>query len=130
MKKNAPQALNCPAYLVRHFADGQAALREAEKSKAKVFLVSAPDAAAREGALWFKALSESLREKFPEARFLALLDCGDSPGFLLEAVSLGGMGVIFTGKGKHTKALGQIAEKANVPFFTTRPKTSAPPDQL
>jgi hypothetical protein len=84
-------------------------------------LASAPDAGGYVGPGWFKGLVAAAREAVPEARFSALLDCGDNVGAALAAIRAGIEGVVFTGRPDVAHRLGDIAVQHGVRFETSRP---------
>jgi delta 1-pyrroline-5-carboxylate dehydrogenase len=86
-----------------------------------VVLVSAADAGIYTGPGWFGALVEAAREAVPEARFSALLDCGDRPGAALAAIRAQVEGVIFIGRDDVADRLADIARQHGVSFVTERP---------
>ena len=86
-----------------------------------MILVSAADAGIYAGPGWFAALIEAAREAVPNARFSALLDCGDRPGAALAAIRAQVEGVIFTGRDDVADRLADIARQHGVGFVTERP---------
>jgi hypothetical protein len=73
------------------------------------------------GPGWFKGLVAAAREAVPEARFSALLDCGDNVGAALAAIRAGIEGVVFTGRPDIARRLADIAAQHRVHFETDRP---------
>ena len=71
--------------------------------------MSPPGAAAYWGALYFQSLMRLAAEAVPDARFTALLDCGDRPGDVLAALRQGIAGVVFHGSGEVRDKLAAIA---------------------
>ena len=65
---------------------------------------------------------EAAREAVPEARFSAILDCGDSAGAAQAAFRAGVEAVIFTGRADVAERLAAIAQQAGVSLLTTRPQ--------
>jgi len=86
-----------------------------------VVLASPPDAGGYVGPGWFKGLVAAAREAVPEARFSALLDCGDSVGAALAAIRAGSEGIVFTGRPDVARRLADIAGQHRVHFETDRP---------
>ena len=85
-------------------------------------LVSAPYAGGYVGPGWFAALTAAARDAVPEARFSALLDCGENVGAALAAIRAGVEGVIFTGRTDVARRLADIARQHGVQFETSRPQ--------
>jgi hypothetical protein len=85
-----------------------------------VTLASAPSAGGYAGPGWFRELIEAAREAVPEARFSALLDCGDEAGTVLAALRAGVEGVIFTGRADVAARLADIARQRGARFETAR----------
>ena len=86
-----------------------------------VVLASAPHAGGYVGPGWFVAVVTAVREAVPEARFSALLDCGDDVGGALAAIRAEVKGVIFTGRTDVARRLADIARQHKVRFETSRP---------
>ena len=84
-------------------------------------LVSAPYAGGYVGPGWFAALTAAARDAVPEARFSALLDCGENVGAALAAIRAGVEGVIFTGRTDVARRHADIARQHGVQFETSRP---------
>jgi len=61
------------------------------------------------------------REAAPDARFSAILDCGDQAGAALAAIRAQIEGVIFTGRADVASRLADIARQHGVRLETTRP---------
>ena len=81
---------------------------------------SAPDAGGSVGPGWFGALIAAAREAVPEARFSALLDCGDNVGAALAAIRSEIEGVVFIGRADVAGRLADIARQHGVRFETDR----------
>jgi delta 1-pyrroline-5-carboxylate dehydrogenase len=96
-------------------------LTAALRADRPVVLASAPDAGGYAGPGWFAALITAAREAVPEARFSALLDCGDSVGAALAAIRAQVEGVIFTGRVDVARRLADLAAQHGVRFETSRP---------
>ncbi len=110
-----------PAVVVHTLAHAVGALKAAAVATRSVILFSAADAGIYAGPGWFAALIEAAREVVPNARFSALLDCGDQPGAALAAIRAQVEGVIFTGRADVADRLADIARQHGVGFVTERP---------
>jgi hypothetical protein len=86
-----------------------------------VVLASAPEAGIHAGPGWFRALVEAARGVVPDARFSAILDCGDQAGAALAAIRAQIERVIFTGRADVANRLADIARQHGVRLETTRP---------
>jgi hypothetical protein len=84
-------------------------------------LISAPDAGGYVGPGWFGALVAAAREAVPQARFSALLDCGENVGATLAAIRAEVEGVVFIGRQDVGRRLADIATQHRVRFETSRP---------
>lgn len=84
-------------------------------------LASAPGAGSYVGPGWFGALVRAAREAVPDARFSALLDCGDDVGAALAAIRSEIEGVVFTGRADVARRLADISRQHGVQFVTDRP---------
>src|SRR5882762_2429081 len=98
-----------------------AALTAAAKAGCPVVLASAPGAGSYVGPGWFGALVAAAREAVPEARFFALLDCGDDIGAALAAIRSEIEGVVFTGRADVARRLADIARQHSVRLVLHRP---------
>jgi hypothetical protein len=110
-----------PVIIIHSLIQAIAALRAAASAKRAIVLASAPDAGGCVGPGWFGALVAAARQAVPEARFTALLDCGDSVGTALGAIRAEVEGVIFTGRADAAGRLADIARRHGVAFETKRP---------
>jgi hypothetical protein len=72
--------------IVIHSRDDACAALAAAGAGASVLLHSAPGAGAYAGVGWFERLIAAARAEFPHVAVTAVLDCGDAPGAVLEAV--------------------------------------------
>jgi hypothetical protein len=110
-----------PVIIVHSLGHAVAALTAAAKAGRAVVLASAPGAGSYVGPGWFGALVDAAREAVPEARFSALLDCGDDVGAALAAIRSEVEGTVFTGRADVGRRLGDIARRHGVRFVTDRP---------
>jgi hypothetical protein len=78
-----------PVLIIHDLAQAVAALAAAEATSTAIQLESAPGAAGYAGAGWFAAVIEAARATHPQARVLAVLDCGAEPGLALGAIREG-----------------------------------------
>ncbi|MGC2202276.1 MAG: hypothetical protein WA633_19335 [Stellaceae bacterium] len=108
--------------IVHSLSHAVAALTAASRAGREILLASAPDAGGYTGPGWFKALAAAAQEAVPEARFSALLDCGDNVGAALAAIRAEVDGVIFTGRADVTRRLADIARQHGVRFEILRPR--------
>jgi hypothetical protein len=97
------------------------ALKAGVRSGRSIILSSAPEAGIYVGPGWFRALVEAAREAVPDARFLAILDCGDQAGAALAAIRAQIGQVIFSGRADVASRLEDIARQHGVRLETTRP---------
>jgi hypothetical protein len=74
-----------PAVVVHGLDDALAALSPG----LPVLLLSAPNAAAFMGCLWWRALVDAARRASPDTETADALDCGDSPGYAMAALREG-----------------------------------------
>jgi hypothetical protein len=110
-----------PIIVIHSIDHAVGALAAAARVGRPIILASAPDAGGYVGPGWFAALMREARETVPEARFAALLDCGDSAGAALAAVRAEIEGIIFTGRGDVARRLADIARQHGVRLETERP---------
>jgi hypothetical protein len=87
-------------------------------------LASAPEAGGYAGPGWFGSVVAAARKAVPEARFAALLDCGDNVGAALAAIRSQVEGLVFTGRADVACRLADIARQHGVRFETARPVAS------
>ena len=109
-----------PVIIIHSLTQAIAALRAADSAKRAIVLASAPDAGGYVGPGWFGALVAAARQAVPDARFTALLDCGDNVGAALAAIRAEVEGVIFTGRADAARRLADIARQHGVAFETER----------
>jgi len=83
--------------IVHSLDQAVAALKAAARTGRPIVLSSAPDAGIYAGPGWFGAVVAAAREAVPDARFSAILDCGDQAGAALAAIRAQIERVIFTG---------------------------------
>jgi len=110
-----------PVVIVHSLGQAVAALTAAAQAGRPVALISAPGAGSYVGPGWFGALVAAAREAVPEARFSALLDCGDDVGAALAAIRSEIEGILFTGRTDVACRLADIARQHGVRFVTDRP---------
>ena len=109
-----------PVIIIHSLAQAIAALNVAARAGRAIVLASAPDAGGYVGPGWFGALIAAAREAVPEARFSALLDCGDNVGAALAAIRSEIEGVVFIGRADVAGRLADIARQHGVRFETDR----------
>ena len=81
------------AIIIYSLEHAEAALKAAVDVDVDVTLISPPGAAATMGATVFRDIVAKAAERFPQARFKSILDCGDEPGMALGAFRHGIKGV-------------------------------------
>ncbi|MGH7047760.1 MAG: hypothetical protein ACREE2_15375 [Stellaceae bacterium] len=120
--RECDDARDAPPVIVVHALDhAVGALKAAARRDRPIVLLSAPEAGIYVGPGWFRALAEAARDAVPEARFSAVLDCGDEAGAALAAIRAGIECVLFTGRPEIARRLGDIARQHNVRLATERP---------
>lgn len=82
-----------PVIVIHSLDHAKAALGAAAELGVPVTLISAPGAVAYLGATVFRDIARQAAQAFPDARFDAVLDCGDEPGLALGAMRHGVPGV-------------------------------------
>ena len=110
------------AVVIHSLAHAKAALAAAAAEGVAVELWSAEGAAAYAGAGWFKAVLEAARREVPGARFTAVLDCADLPGYALGAFRIGIEAVCFRGAAKIAAKLADIAAQEGRRCLRRRPR--------
>jgi hypothetical protein len=110
-----------PVIIIHSLPQAIAALKAAASARRSIVLASAPDAGGYVGPGWFGALVLTARQVAPEARFSALLDCGDNVGAALAAIRADVEGIVFTGRGDVVRRLADIARQHGIRFETSRP---------
>ncbi len=112
---------DAPVIVTHSLAHAIGALKAAARTGRPIILFSAPEAGCYAGPGWFRALVEAARETVPEARFSAILDCGDQAGAALAAIRAEIECVLFTGRPDVARRLADIARQHRVRFETMRP---------
>jgi hypothetical protein len=120
-EERSDEAISDPVIIIHSIDHAVGALAAAARVGRPIILASAPDAGGYVGPGWFAALMRKARETVPEARFAALLDCGDSAGAALAAVRAEVEGIVFTGRGDVARRLADIARQHGVRLETERP---------
>jgi hypothetical protein len=120
-RRLSPMPPSDPVIIVHALGHAVAAVKAAAAARRQVTLLSAPGAGGYAGPGWFRELVEAAREAVPEARFSALLDCGDEAGAVLAAFRAQVEGVVFTGRADVAKRLADIARQRGARFETARP---------
>ncbi|HXP04714.1 MAG TPA: hypothetical protein VN808_11380 [Stellaceae bacterium] len=110
-----------PVIVVHSLTHAVAALQAAAAADRDIILLSAPNAGIYAGAGWWKALIDAAREAQPEAKSLAILDCGGDAGAMQAALRAGIEAVIFTGRADVAERLAAIAEARGSRLLTARP---------
>lgn len=72
--------------VVHSLAHARAALKAAAELQCPLLLASAPAAAGYAGVAWFGELIAAAQAEHPDVALTALLDCGDAPGRVMEAL--------------------------------------------
>ncbi|HMD66653.1 MAG TPA: hypothetical protein VKG22_08415 [Stellaceae bacterium] len=109
-----------PVIIVHSLGQAIAALAAAARAGRPLALVSAPDGGGYVGPGWFEALVVVAHEAVPDARFSALLDCGDNVGAALAAIRAEIEYVVFTGPRDVADRLAGLARQHGVRFETER----------
>ena len=122
MKKKSETA--SLAFLVRNLEEAKAIRKAAgERSHARaLLLVSTPSTAAKEGALWFLSLIEEAGWPMESRDVLPVLDCGEHHGYVLEALELAPLGIVFSGPKPVAEKLAAVAKAKACLFFYERPE--------
>lgn len=107
-----------PVVVVHTAAQATAALAAAARAGRPIVLASAPDAAASMGAGLFRAMVAAAREAEPDARSLAVLDCGGRPGDVMAALREGVEAVCFRGDPETAAKLADMAEQSGARVLT------------
>jgi acyl-CoA reductase-like NAD-dependent aldehyde dehydrogenase len=113
--------LRAPVIIVHSLAQAIAALKAAARADRPVVIAGPAGAGSYVGPGWFGALITTAREAVPNARFSALLDCGDDVGAALAAIRSEIDGIVFTGREDVARRLADIANQHGVRFVTDRP---------
>lgn len=109
---------NDPVVVVHTAAQATAALKAAVRAGRAVVLASPPAASASMGAGMFQAIVAAARDAEPDARSLAVLDCGDRPGDAMAALRAGIEAVGFRGDAELAEKLADIAEQSGARVLT------------
>ena len=110
-----------PVIVIHSLAHAVAALNAAAEARRPIALASAPDAGVYAGPAWFREIMEAARQAVPEARFTAILDCGDDAGAAMAAIRAGVEAIVFIGRTDVAVRLADIAAQAGARLLTARP---------
>ncbi|MBO0736653.1 MAG: hypothetical protein J2P48_08800 [Alphaproteobacteria bacterium] len=109
-----------PVIVIHSREQATAALTAAAQTGRRIVLASGSDAGGHVGPGWFRELVAAARDAVPQARFSALLDCGDDVGAALAAIRSHVDGIIFTGRADVAGRLEEIARQHEVRVETIR----------
>src|SRR5918911_1980607 len=109
-----------PVIIVHSLAQAIAALTAAAEAGRAIALTSPPNAGIYAGPGWFRELARAASEAVPEARFIAILDCGEDAGAAMAAVRAGVKAIVFTGRSDVAARLADIAAQADAKLLTAR----------
>lgn len=109
------------AFRIHGLDDALAAAAAAAELGQPLELISAPGAGYWAGPLWFRALVDDVRRRFPEVALTATLDCGDHAGAVLAAIRARVPRVLFTGSEATARRLAAMAESVGTAFTTAIP---------
>jgi len=101
-----------PVVVVHTAAQATAALKAAARAGRSIVLASPLVASASMGAGMFRAIVAAARDAEPDARSLAVLDCGDRPGDAMAALRAGIEAVCFRGDAELAEKLADMAEQS------------------
>ncbi|HUT48662.1 MAG TPA: hypothetical protein VM325_04940 [Alphaproteobacteria bacterium] len=107
-----------PVIAVHTQAQAEAALAAAARAGRPLVLTSPPDAAAYIGAGMFRAMVAAARRSHPQARSLAVLDCGARAGDAMGALREGIEVVCFRGDPEVAARLADMAEQVGARVVT------------
>ncbi|MBL6932011.1 MAG: hypothetical protein ISR45_03610 [Rhodospirillales bacterium] len=106
------------AIIIHNQEHAEAALGVAHEMGVQVTLISPPAAAAYIGATVFRDMIANAAEHHPEARYQAVLDCGDEPGLALGALRHGIKGVRINNGPELSEKLADIAGQRGAFVYT------------
>jgi hypothetical protein len=122
LRRGAPGLTGrAPAIVVHSLAHAIAALGAATEARLPIVLLSAPEAALTVGPGWWRALVDAGRAAVPDARFTAVLDCGDDSGAAQAAIRAGVEALVFTGRPDVVERLTAIAGQRGATLLIERP---------
>jgi hypothetical protein len=110
-----------PVIIVHSRAQAVAAVSAAAEAGSAIVLLSPPDAGIYAGPGWFREVMHAAREAVPEARFTAILDCGEDAGAAMAAMRAGLQTVVFTGPAELATRLADIAAQAGAQLLREGP---------
>jgi hypothetical protein len=106
------------AIIIHSQEHAQAALSAACDLDMEITLISPPGAAAYLGATVFRDMVARAAESQPDARYRAVLDCGDEPGLALGALRHGIKGVRINNGPELSEKLADIATQRGAFVYT------------
>ena len=116
-----------PAFVVHDLGQAKAALQAARERGLRVFLVSAPGAAAALGpAVWREIVAEAARGE-PGALHSAILDCGRDPGLALAALREGLLAIAVDVPGEVRAKIADIALQSGATVLAGTPSCEGTP---
>jgi hypothetical protein len=109
------------AIVIHSLAHARAALAAAAQGGESLILLSAPHAATYAGAGWFDAVTRAAAAAQPEAKFTAVLDCGDRADLAQAALRQGLRHICYRGHRDVAARLADIAAQLGATLHTRRP---------
>lgn len=106
------------AIIIHNLEHAEAALEAAQELDIQVTLISTAGAAATLGATVFRDIVARAAETFPNARYTAVLDCGDEPGLALGALRHGIKVVRISNGPELEEKLADIATQRGATVYT------------
>jgi len=110
-----------PLIVIHSLTQAVAALSAAAEAGRAIALASPPDAGIYAGPGWFREVVRAAREAVPDAKFTAMLDCGEDAGATMAAIRAGIEAVVFTGRVDVAARLSDIAAQTGAKLLTARP---------
>jgi hypothetical protein len=111
-----------PHVVVHTLAETCAALQAAAETQNRLTLLSPPSAAQSMGAGYFLAMVKTAQRRIPEAKCLAVLDCGTAPGLALAALRAGAKAIRLVGTPSILRKVSEIAGQSGATVLDTSPQ--------
>ena len=101
--------MKIPDFIIHDLEQGLFLAQISKKFNKRITFYSAPGAVGSIGPLIFKSIITEVNLQFPNAKLLAILDCGCEPGFAMSAIRLGISNIHVNLRGKMRINIEEIA---------------------
>ncbi len=106
-----------PAIIFHDYQHALAALRASEATASHILLLTAAGAANYAGPDFLISIIKDAGDAVPDAKFEAVIDCGDDPGAVMTALRAGWALLLFVGDPEIAQKVESMAAQKNAQFL-------------